>query len=52
MINDFKGVLANFDFDGIWEDTLLADPEFPTVRNRGGWRAMEVATRAFHFINF
>ena len=41
MINDFKGILSNFDFDGIWEDTLLADPEFPTVRNRGGWRAME-----------
>ena len=41
MINDFKGVLANFNFDGVWEDTLLTDPELPTVRNRGGWRAME-----------
>ena len=41
MINNFKRVLANFDFNIIWEDTLLADPDFPTVRNRGGWRAME-----------
>ena len=35
MINDFKVVLANFNFDGDWEDTLLTDPELPTVRNRG-----------------
>lgn len=41
MINNIKGVLANFGSDGIWEDTLLDDSEFPTVRNREGWRAME-----------
>ena len=41
MISDFKVVLASFDFDIIWQDTLLADPEFPTIHNRQGWRAME-----------
>ena len=42
MIKDFKRVLANFDFERIWDRTVASfDPEFPTVCNRGGWIAME-----------
>ena len=41
MLDDFKGVLESFDFMHVWEDTLQADPAFPVVRARGGWRGME-----------
>eukprot|EP00794_Sanderia_malayensis_P013445 gene13445-14827_t len=41
MLGDLKAVLGNFNFNQIWGDTLLADPAFPVIRERGGWRNME-----------
>ena len=41
MINDFVNLLSSFNFSQVWEDTLLADPNFPSVRARTGWRAMD-----------
>eukprot|EP00794_Sanderia_malayensis_P002228 gene2228-2538_t len=41
MLDDFQRVLENFNYKRVWQDTLLADPDFPAVRARAGWRAME-----------
>ncbi|XP_065068262.1 uncharacterized protein LOC135693660 [Rhopilema esculentum] len=41
MMNDFVNILSSFNFSQVWEDTLLADPNFSSVRARTGWRAMD-----------
>ena len=38
MLDDFLHFLTVLDFDQIWADTLEADPNFPVIRGRGGWR--------------
>ena len=41
MLHGFKRFLESLDFAQVWEETLQADPAFPIIRARGGWRAME-----------
>ena len=43
MLNDFQTALNHFDFNQIWEDSILLDPIIPTVRARVVWRNMEPA---------
>ena len=38
MMDDFQRALADFKYAQVWDDALLADPDFPTVRARDGWR--------------
>ena len=40
MLNDFQRTLSRFDYNQVWEDALLGDPEFPAVRAGGGWRGI------------
>ena len=41
MLEDFQRFLRSFNFVQVWEATLQADPDFPVIRARGGWRGME-----------
>ena len=41
MIDDFQRLLNDFNLDRIWEDTIQADPAFPVMRERSGWRGIE-----------
>ena len=43
MLDDFQRFLAALDFDQIWKETLEADPDFPIMRARAGWRGIETA---------
>ncbi len=40
MLNDFQRTLSRFEYNQVWEDAVLRDPEFPAVRARGGWRGL------------
>ena len=41
MISDFDEQMRQLNYDEIWEDTILMDPEIPVVRARVGWRAVK-----------
>ena len=48
MLDDFQKTLRDFDFESIWKDTLLVDPDFPAVRTKEGWRQLEQGIDGSH----
>eukprot|EP00794_Sanderia_malayensis_P008582 gene8582-9499_t len=43
MLEDFQAFLLNLDSNQVWEDTMILDPEIPSVCQQNGWRGIESA---------
>eukprot|EP00795_Rhopilema_esculentum_P016293 gene16293-biopygen5543 len=41
MVDDFQRSLVSLNLDQVWEETIQADPDFPVMRERTGWRGIE-----------